>query len=218
MKKKPFPLGIAFVILLMFIVACREETPGDEDEALIPNPAAVFCEDQGYSYEILGAADGSQHGVCIFPDGGQCDDWDYFNGHCGPDSPRRQVAGIINLVAVADLRQTTQIDVLRREEGNDSTPVYFEELFVIADTETIHTIVESLDRDLNLSLRARCQALYTLVFHLNDGSQSEFGYACEMASPSFLRGGQVFWQGQDVLAPDTFNRVFSVKLSEVGSM
>ena len=130
----------------------------------------------------------------------------------------QQVDASLNLVALADLGQTTRIDVLRREDGNDSTSAYFEELFTITEMETIHTIVEALDRDLDLKPRAQCPALYTLVFHLTDGRQQEFGYACEMASPSFLRGGQVFWQGLDVITPDIINRVFSEKLNEVGGL
>ena len=130
----------------------------------------------------------------------------------------RQVSENINLVTLADLDQTFQIDVLRREDGNNSTSAYFEKLFTITDTETIQAVVAALDRDLNLRPGAACPALYTLLFHLADGRQHEFGYACEMASPSFLRGGQLFWQGQDVLAPDALNRLFSEKLYEAGTM
>jgi hypothetical protein len=129
-----------------------------------------------------------------------------------------QVSKDINLVTLADLDQTFQIKVLRREDGNDSTSAYFEELFTITDKETIRAVVVALDRDLNLRPSADCPALYTLIFHLPDGRHHEYGYACEMASPSFLRGGQLFWQGQDVLAPDAFNRAFSEKLYEASLM
>lgn len=50
----------------------------------IPNPASTYCEEQGYTSEIRTAADGSQSGVCIFPDGSECDEWAYFRGECGP--------------------------------------------------------------------------------------------------------------------------------------
>ena len=122
----------------------------------------------------------------------------------------------INLATKAELVQTIQIDMLRREGRDESTPVYFEELFAITDDETIHTIVEALDKDLDLKPRSRCPALYTLVFHLRNGQQHEFGYACEMASPSFMRGGQSYWQGKDVIAPDAFNRAVSERLNEAG--
>jgi len=50
----------------------------------MPNPASVYCEEQGNTNEIRTADDGSQSGVCIFPDGSICDEWAYFRGECGP--------------------------------------------------------------------------------------------------------------------------------------
>jgi len=52
----------------------------------IPNPASVFCEQQGYKLEIRTAPDGSQAGVCVFPNGSECDEWAYFRGECVPAS------------------------------------------------------------------------------------------------------------------------------------
>jgi hypothetical protein len=52
--------------------------------AQIPNPAAVFCEEQGGTSEIVTAADGSQSGVCKFADGSVCDEWAFFRGDCSP--------------------------------------------------------------------------------------------------------------------------------------
>ena len=53
----------------------------------IPNPASVYCEQNGNTLEIRTAADGSQSGVCVFPDGSTCDEWAYFRGECGPGTP-----------------------------------------------------------------------------------------------------------------------------------
>ena len=50
----------------------------------MPNPASVYCEQNGNKLEIQTAADGSQSGVCVFPDGSTCDEWAYFRGECGP--------------------------------------------------------------------------------------------------------------------------------------
>jgi putative hemolysin len=52
----------------------------------LPNLASVFCEEQGYKLEIRTASDGSQAGVCIFPDGSECDEWSFFRGECKPAS------------------------------------------------------------------------------------------------------------------------------------
>ena len=50
----------------------------------MPNPASVYCEQNGNKLEIQTASDGSQSGVCVFPDGSTCDEWAYFRGECGP--------------------------------------------------------------------------------------------------------------------------------------
>ncbi|MCB8945111.1 MAG: DUF333 domain-containing protein [Ardenticatenaceae bacterium] len=81
----------AFTIILMVLAACtapqNQAVPDIEETApaALPNPAAVYCQQNGYTHEIHTAADGSQFGVCIFPDGKTCDEWAYYRGECGPD-------------------------------------------------------------------------------------------------------------------------------------
>jgi putative hemolysin len=82
---------VTFTIILMALTACmsfRVETSNsagtDLPQANMPNPASVFCEQKGNMLEIHTAADGSQSGVCVFPDRSTCDEWAYFRGECGP--------------------------------------------------------------------------------------------------------------------------------------
>ena len=79
-----------FTIILMALTACtalQVQTPEpaatDMPQAGMPNPASVYCEQNGNKLEIRTAADGSQSGVCVFPDGSTCDEWAYFRGECG---------------------------------------------------------------------------------------------------------------------------------------
>lgn len=66
--------------------------PGDMDVAPPPtatpagiaNPASTYCVEKGGTSEIRTAEDGSQFGVCIFPDGSECDEWAFFKGECAP--------------------------------------------------------------------------------------------------------------------------------------
>ena len=53
----------------------------------MPNPASVYCEQQGNKLEIHTAEDGSHSGECIFADGSSCDEWAYFRGECGTVAP-----------------------------------------------------------------------------------------------------------------------------------
>jgi putative hemolysin len=82
----------AFVIILIALTACTvpetqvilEPASTDTHQASMPNPASVYCTQQGNKLEIRTAADGSQNGLCIFPDGSSCDEWAYYRGECGP--------------------------------------------------------------------------------------------------------------------------------------
>lgn len=65
------------------VQVATETSATDLPQANIPNPASVYCEQNGNNLEIRTAADGSQSGVCIFPDGSTCDEWAYFRGECG---------------------------------------------------------------------------------------------------------------------------------------
>ncbi|MCK5039683.1 MAG: DUF333 domain-containing protein [Candidatus Aenigmarchaeota archaeon] len=48
------------------------------------NPAAVYCQNLGYEYEIV-RTDESSYGLCVFNDGFKCNAWDFFRGKCGKD-------------------------------------------------------------------------------------------------------------------------------------
>ncbi len=62
----------------------ESQTAGTELPPSMPNPASVFCEENGNKLEIHTAEDGSQSGICVFPDGSVCDEWAYFRGECSP--------------------------------------------------------------------------------------------------------------------------------------
>lgn len=48
----------------------------------IPNPASQNCIEKGGTLTILKRGDGGQYGVCLFPDGKQCEEWALFRGDC----------------------------------------------------------------------------------------------------------------------------------------
>ena len=75
----------------MTLAACtlpRDQPPEpaatDMPQASMANPASVYCEQNGNKLEIRTAADGSQSGICVLPDGSACDEWAYYRGACGP--------------------------------------------------------------------------------------------------------------------------------------
>jgi len=50
----------------------------------IANPASVYCVSNGGKDIIMTNPDGSQYGVCVFPNGSQCEEWAYMRGNCSP--------------------------------------------------------------------------------------------------------------------------------------
>jgi putative hemolysin len=60
------------------------EPTADPASAGLPNPASAYCREQGGNLFVITASDDSQYGVCIFPDGSACDEWDFYRGECGP--------------------------------------------------------------------------------------------------------------------------------------
>ncbi len=86
--KRIIPITIWWLIL----TACTTlstpfPAPTATPPAGLPNPASVYCTQNGNQLEIVTAEDGSQSGLCIFPDGGTCDEWAYYRGECGPAAP-----------------------------------------------------------------------------------------------------------------------------------
>jgi putative hemolysin len=81
-----------FTIILLALAACAapqtqaapEPAATDMPQAGLPNPASAYCEQNGNKLEIVTAPDGSQSGVCVFPNGSSCDEWAYYRGECGP--------------------------------------------------------------------------------------------------------------------------------------
>ena len=88
-KKEKMKRIFTFTMILMALTACTSfrvqtfESAATEILPNLPNPASVYCEQNGNKLEIQTASDGSQSGVCVFPDGSTCDEWAYFRGECG---------------------------------------------------------------------------------------------------------------------------------------
>jgi len=73
-----------WVLVILLLGACSAPNAATPVAVGVPNPAAVFCIENGGESEIVTAADGSQGGNCVFPDGSVCDEWAYQRGECQP--------------------------------------------------------------------------------------------------------------------------------------
>lgn len=65
------------------LVACGGQEPTNDNGTQLPNPASQYCEEQGGTVEIRDES-GGQRGVCVFDDGSECDEWEFYRGECEP--------------------------------------------------------------------------------------------------------------------------------------
>lgn len=57
----------------------------------IANPASQTCEAYGYKIEIRKDEGGGEVGYCVFPDGKECEEWQFFRNECGRDKKGGQL-------------------------------------------------------------------------------------------------------------------------------
>jgi putative hemolysin len=82
-------LTLSFTLILVSCSTIPQNQPASTNvspQANMPNPASVYCEEQGYKLEIRIDSDGGQIGVCVFLDGSECDEWAYYRNECAPAS------------------------------------------------------------------------------------------------------------------------------------
>ena len=92
MNKKGILFMLASILAtLLFSSACSvvsgestETSELDENVVDMANPAAVYCDELGYSMEYV-ERNGGADADCIFPDGSRCAQWDFLSGRCGQE-------------------------------------------------------------------------------------------------------------------------------------
>jgi uncharacterized protein len=77
-------LAICLVGVAAILAACQPGPDDDREQPGIANPASEFCVAEGGEVEIRIDEDGGERGVCVFPDGSECDEWAFFRGECEP--------------------------------------------------------------------------------------------------------------------------------------
>lgn len=78
-------LGLA----VFSLASCSVIQPDSEVAASIPNPASVYCEQNGGRLDFRENPEGGTQGFCLFADGSECEEWAYFRGECAPVSQAR---------------------------------------------------------------------------------------------------------------------------------
>ena len=84
MKPKNILIIVILLTVMLMSAACKAAHDADDEVIGMANPASVNCEEQGGTLEIRTSKDGSQHGVCVYDDGSECDEWAFFHEECSP--------------------------------------------------------------------------------------------------------------------------------------
>ncbi len=89
MKQRPLVQHLVFALVLstVLLAACTAAptpAPAATPGVGLPNPASVFCQEKGGQLKIARDAAGNESGLCLFPDGSQCEEWAFFRGECQP--------------------------------------------------------------------------------------------------------------------------------------
>ena len=82
-RKSIFTLFVLIGTVLS--ASCSPKQVSPTPNANMANPASVYCEQNGGTLDLRTDASGSVTGVCVFPDGSECDEWAYFRGECKPE-------------------------------------------------------------------------------------------------------------------------------------
>lgn len=106
--------------LMLMMVACKPE-------ANLPNPASVFCEENGGTLEIREDERGGQVGYCIFEDGSECEEWTYYRGDCKPGDSLSPSVGLANPASVYCEENGGSLEIREDETGGQLGYCLFED-------------------------------------------------------------------------------------------
>jgi putative hemolysin len=116
--------GVSLLCVLLLLIGCTrsavpmppltEPTSVAQAEADMPNPASVFCEEQGGTVDIRSDDEGAQFGVCVFDDGSECEEWAFFRGECTPGT---EETGMPNPASVFCEAQGGTVDIRTGDDG-----------------------------------------------------------------------------------------------------
>jgi putative hemolysin len=121
MQKSLFTLYI--LIGIGFSAACSPNQISLIPEPNMPNPASVYCEKNGGKLELRQDALGGVAGMCIFPDGSECDEWAYFRNECKPGD------SLVKTVPAASPVVIESTPTITSEVASDGWKIYRNEEF-----------------------------------------------------------------------------------------
>ena len=89
-QTRPYIIVTMILIGVFVLSACKSSeeivpTPfieGENDAFIgVPNPASFYCQEMGYELDLRNT-DGGTEGICIMPNGAECEEWEFLAGGC----------------------------------------------------------------------------------------------------------------------------------------
>ncbi len=106
-----------FVLILAFL--CAGAAVAGQGGVGSNNPAAAYCEELGYEYEIVKTPEG-ELGFVLLPSGERCEAWDFFRGTCGQEYSYCARQGLGTLTKVEHVGSfTTECAICVAEDGTE---------------------------------------------------------------------------------------------------
>ena len=178
MKTRTLWLVAMLSVVALTLAGCnKSETPVEENNAEIANPASVYCEDNGGTLNL-------EDGTCTLTDGTVCDEWDFDNGACPVVEEETLPEGAKTSLTIEDL---DAIDADNFPTGYDYS--VFNVAENVLEDEGTYTYPEDLDHSLLLPIHATMASreivssgiedgmIYTLTnVTLQDGTQVQILY------------------------------------------
>jgi putative hemolysin len=72
------------ILTVLGLVSCTSRAATLTPSSGMPNPSSVYCEENGGILDLRTSESGAVAGVCVFADGSECDEWQFFRGTCKP--------------------------------------------------------------------------------------------------------------------------------------
>ena len=104
-------LVLVSVLLMAFVIS------GCDRNANMPNPASVYCEENGGTLEIREDDSGGPVGYCVFDDGSECEEWTYYRGQCSPGDSLTGNVGLPNPASVYCEENGGTVEIREDESG-----------------------------------------------------------------------------------------------------
>ncbi len=148
-----------------------ETTAGQETPIGMPNPASVYCIDRGGELETLTDVDGNETGTCIFPDGTEKEEWEYwYENH-----PAQAAAGSIADYARPTVAPSGTPQIVRQVSAEESEKLA---RGFVRDSRTFESDGNEESLKLVETLQARCPGCWAFVYtfdsrHAGYGDRSD---------------------------------------------